>query len=173
MHEHFHQLQSAKPGYWHEVEGAELHRHSLSRPRVTCAVVSGCTAPGALGMASTPDGPPGRNPWGCRVGQFVAHLSAYGQVRGQPSMLLLEPQRLMASQRDRPATPDRVLVERMRSGDEPSLGELYDRHGGAAYSNAILIVGDWSDSEEDMSVAFWQQRRASRHFNPAHITVHS
>src|SRR5260370_161739 len=63
-------------------------------------------------------------------------------------MLLLEPQRVMASQRDRPATPDRVLVERMCSGDELSLGELYDRHGGAAYSLALVIVGEGADAEE-------------------------
>src|SRR5713226_5584658 len=86
-------------------------------------------------------------------------------------MLLLEPQRVMASQRDRPATPDRVLVERMRSGDEPSLGELYDRHGGAAYSLALVIVGEGADAEEVVADAFGQAWRTAGQFDPARGSV--
>ncbi len=86
-------------------------------------------------------------------------------------MLLLEPQRVMASQRDRPATPDRVLVERMCSGDELSLGELYDRHGGAAYSLALVIVGEGADAEEVVADAFGQAWRTAGQFDPARGSV--
>jgi RNA polymerase sigma-70 factor (ECF subfamily) len=86
-------------------------------------------------------------------------------------MLLLEPQRVMASHRDHPATPDRVLVERMGSGDEQSLGELYDRHGGAAYSLALVIVGERADAEEVVADAFGQAWRTAGEFDPARGSV--
>jgi len=38
--------------------------------------------------------------------------------------------------------PDRALVERMMGGDERALAEVYDRHGGPAYSLALAIVGE-------------------------------
>jgi RNA polymerase sigma-70 factor, ECF subfamily len=84
---------------------------------------------------------------------------------------VLEPQRAMASQRDRPAAPDRVLVERMGSGDERSLGELYDRHGSAAYSLALVIVGEWADAEEVVADAFGQAWRTAGQFDPGRGSV--
>jgi RNA polymerase sigma-70 factor (ECF subfamily) len=77
----------------------------------------------------------------------------------------------MASHRDRPATPDRVLVERMGSGDEQSLGELYDRHGGAAYSLALAIVGERADAEEVVADTFGQAWRTAGQFDPARGSV--
>lgn len=77
----------------------------------------------------------------------------------------------MASHRDHPATPDRVLVERMGSGDERSLGELYDRHGGAAYSLALVIVGERADAEEVVADAFGQVWRTAGQFDPARGSV--
>jgi RNA polymerase sigma-70 factor (ECF subfamily) len=80
-------------------------------------------------------------------------------------------QRVMASQAERPAMPDRVLVERIAAGDERALGALYDRHGGTAYSLALAIVGERADAEEVVVDAFGQAWRTAGQFDPARGSV--
>jgi RNA polymerase sigma-70 factor (ECF subfamily) len=80
-------------------------------------------------------------------------------------------QRVMARQTDRPAMPDRLLVERIAAGDEQALGALYDRHGGTAYSLALTIVGERADAEEVVVDAFGQAWRTAGQFDPARGSV--
>ncbi len=77
----------------------------------------------------------------------------------------------MASQTDRPAQPDRVLVERVVKGDERALGELYDRHAGTAYALAHTIVGERADAEEVVADAFGQAWRSAGQFDPSRGSV--
>lgn len=67
--------------------------------------------------------------------------------------------------------PDRALVSRMAAGDERALGELYDRHGSAAYSLARAIVGERADAEEVVADAFGQAWRTAGQFDPARGSV--
>ncbi len=77
----------------------------------------------------------------------------------------------MAGHANGPALMDRPLVERMAAGDERALGQLYDRHGGAAYSLALAIVGERADAEEVVADAFGQAWRTAVHFDPARGSV--
>ncbi len=77
----------------------------------------------------------------------------------------------MASQNDRPAIADCVLVERMAGRNERALGELYDRHGGAVYSLALAIVGERADAEEVVADSFGQAWRTAERFDPARGSV--
>jgi len=77
----------------------------------------------------------------------------------------------MASQNDRPAIADCVLLERMAGRNERALGELYDRHGGAVYSLALAIVGERADAEEVVADSFGQAWRTAERFDPARGSV--
>lgn len=66
---------------------------------------------------------------------------------------------------------DRTLVTRMETGDERALGDLYDRHGGSAYSLALAIVGERADAEEVVADAFAQAWRTAAQFDPARGSV--
>lgn len=68
-------------------------------------------------------------------------------------------------------TPERVLVARIAAGDEQALGELYDRHGRAAYALALAIVGERADAEETVADAFGQAWRTAGQFDPARGSV--
>jgi len=68
-------------------------------------------------------------------------------------------------------TPDHALVQRMAAGDERALGELYDRHGRAAYALACAIVGERADAEEVVVDVFGQAWRAAAQFEPARGSV--
>src|SRR5260370_7839722 len=59
----------------------------------------------------------------------------------------------------------------MCPGGELSLGELYDRHDGAAYSLALVIVGEGADAEEVVADAFGQAWRTAGQFDPARGSV--
>ncbi len=82
-----------------------------------------------------------------------------------------KPRSVMASQNDRPAIADCVLVERMAGRNERALGELYDRHGGAVYSLALAIVGERADAEEVVADSFGQAWRTAERFDPARGSV--
>ncbi|HYT70335.1 MAG TPA: sigma-70 family RNA polymerase sigma factor [Gemmatimonadales bacterium] len=68
-------------------------------------------------------------------------------------------------------TPERVLVAAIAAGDERALGELYDRHGRAAYALALAIVGERADAEETVADAFGQAWRTAGQFDPARGSV--
>ena len=70
-----------------------------------------------------------------------------------------------------PASPENALVSRLIAGDERALGELYDRHGGMAYSLACAIVPDPADAEEVVAEAFAQVWRTAATFDPARGNV--
>ena len=70
-------------------------------------------------------------------------------------------------------TPDHALVQRMAAGDERALGELYDRHGRAAYALARAIVGERADADEVVVDVFGQAWRAAAQFEPARGSVGS
>lgn len=77
----------------------------------------------------------------------------------------------MGSDTNRPAIPDRELVGRLATGDERALAELYDRHGGTAYSLALAIVGERADADEVVADAFGQAWRTAAEFDPARGSV--
>lgn len=66
---------------------------------------------------------------------------------------------------------ERALVERMAAGEERALGELYDRHGGMAYSLALAIVREGADAEEVVADAFGQMWRRAAQYDPARGSV--
>ena len=70
-------------------------------------------------------------------------------------------------------TPDHALVRRMAAGDERALGELYDRHGRAAYALACAIVGERADADEVLVDVFQQAWRSAAQFEPARGSVGS
>lgn len=49
---------------------------------------------------------------------------------------------------------DADLLERIRTGDEAALGELYDRHAGLVLSVALRVVGDRELAEEILQDTF-------------------
>jgi len=57
---------------------------------------------------------------------------------------------------------DTVLVERMRSGDESAIGQLYDRYSGIVYSVALRVLNDTGAAEDVLQEVFLQLWR-----NPA------
>jgi RNA polymerase sigma-70 factor, ECF subfamily len=59
---------------------------------------------------------------------------------------------------------DHELIGRIAAGDEQALGEVYDRHGGMAYSLACAIVRDAADAEEVVADAFAQLWRTAGSF---------
>src|SRR5436190_2993970 len=67
--------------------------------------------------------------------------------------------------------PDRSLIERIASGDERALGDLYDRHGRMTYALAFAIVRERADAEEVVVDAFGQAWRTAPQFDPARGTV--
>lgn len=70
-------------------------------------------------------------------------------------------------------TPDHALVRQMAAGDERALGELYDRHGPAAYALARAIVGERADADEVVVDVFQQAWRSAAQFEPARGSVGS
>ncbi|MEP7344588.1 MAG: sigma-70 family RNA polymerase sigma factor [Gemmatimonadaceae bacterium] len=70
-----------------------------------------------------------------------------------------------------PASSESALVSRLIAGDERALGELYDRHGGMAYSLACAIVPDPADAEEVVAEAFAQIWRSAATFDPSRGNV--
>lgn len=66
---------------------------------------------------------------------------------------------------------DRALIERMAAGEERALAELYDRHGGMAYSLAVAIVREGADAEEVVADAFGQMWRSAAQYDPGRGSV--
>jgi RNA polymerase sigma-70 factor, ECF subfamily len=66
---------------------------------------------------------------------------------------------------------DLAAVARLAAGDERGLAELYDRHGGLAYSLATAILRDGPDAEEVVADAFSQVWRTAANFDPARGSV--
>src|SRR5712692_6644108 len=94
------------------------------------------------------------------------------QVRGcAVDVVARKPRSVMASQIDRPAIADCVLVERVAGRDERALGDLYDRHGAPVYSLALAIVGERADAEEVVADSFGQAWRTAEQFDPARGSV--
>lgn len=68
---------------------------------------------------------------------------------------------------------DRVLAQRVRSGDRVALGEVYDRHASAAMAVAMRIVADREQAEDlvhDTFVVIWQK---IDRFDPARGSLRS
>lgn len=61
---------------------------------------------------------------------------------------------------------DARLVERTRSGDSEALGELYDRHAGAALAVALRVTGDRQEAEDVVHDAFVVVWRKIARFDP-------
>jgi RNA polymerase sigma factor (sigma-70 family) len=62
-------------------------------------------------------------------------------------------------ERQRFAWAERALVERLHSGDEAALEELYDQLGGFVYGLAVRVIGDRQVAEDvtqDVFVAIWE-----------------
>jgi RNA polymerase sigma-70 factor, ECF subfamily len=70
-------------------------------------------------------------------------------------------------------SPDHALAQRMAVGDERALGELYDRHGRAAYALVYAIVGERADAEEVVVDVFRQAWQSAAQFDPARGSVGS
>ncbi len=70
-------------------------------------------------------------------------------------------------------TPDHALVQRMAAGDERALGELYDRHGRAAYALVCAIVGERADADEVVVDVFKQAWHSAARFEAARGSVGS
>jgi len=70
-------------------------------------------------------------------------------------------------------TPDHALVQRMAAGDERALGELYDRHGRAAYALVCAIVRERADADEVVVDVFRQAWHSAARFEPARGSVGS
>jgi RNA polymerase sigma-70 factor, ECF subfamily len=66
---------------------------------------------------------------------------------------------------------DLAAVARLVAGDERGLAELYDRHGGMAYSLAAAILRDGPDAEEVVADAFSQVWRTAANFDPGRGSV--
>ena len=62
---------------------------------------------------------------------------------------------------------DRQRIERIRTGDESALRELYDALGGHVFALALRITGSREDAEEVLQDTFVQVHRASDRFDPA------
>ncbi|CAN5603805.1 sigma-70 family RNA polymerase sigma factor [soil metagenome] len=62
---------------------------------------------------------------------------------------------------------DTDLVQRLQSGDEQALAELYRRFGGLVYSIAYRVVGDHALAEEIMQDAFLNCWNKADSFRPA------
>jgi len=69
------------------------------------------------------------------------------------------------------ASRDAALVGRIAAGDEPALGELYDRFGGVIYAVAYRIAGAAADAEEVVMEAFAQAWREAPRFDPSRGSV--
>ena len=62
-------------------------------------------------------------------------------------------------ERRRGSWAERSLVERLRSGDESALEELYDQLAGFVYGLALRVIGDKQAAEDvtqDVFVAIWE-----------------
>jgi RNA polymerase sigma-70 factor (ECF subfamily) len=69
------------------------------------------------------------------------------------------------------ATSDADLVARIARGDEAALGDLYDRHSGAAYGLALRIVRDGSLAEDAVQEAFLAVWRGAARFDATRARV--
>jgi RNA polymerase sigma-70 factor (ECF subfamily) len=67
-------------------------------------------------------------------------------------------------ERERGATRDDDLVQRVADGDERALGELYDRHGRTAYGLALRILRDPGLAEDAVQEAFVGVWRSAARF---------
>jgi RNA polymerase sigma-70 factor, ECF subfamily len=62
---------------------------------------------------------------------------------------------------------DAQLVQRVALGDEPALGELYDRHANAVFRLAFRLVGDRQLAEEVLQETYLALWNRAELFNPA------
>lgn len=60
---------------------------------------------------------------------------------------------------------DRVLLGRMRDGDERALGELYDRWQPRVHGLALALLRDASEAEDVTEETFWQAWRHAARFD--------
>lgn len=64
-------------------------------------------------------------------------------------------------------SPDSILVERLRSGDEAALAQLYDRYSGMLFSMLLRILKDSHTAEELLQDLFLQLWRNPGRFDAA------
>jgi RNA polymerase sigma-70 factor, ECF subfamily len=62
---------------------------------------------------------------------------------------------------------DEVLVQRVASGDESALSDLYDRYAGLVYGTGIRYLGDRGTAEELVQDVFTSVWKNSAAFDPA------
>ena len=67
---------------------------------------------------------------------------------------------------DTPTVPDEMLFARVLQRDQAALTELYDRHGRAAYSLALRVVGNPETAEEVVQEAFMTLWRRAETYRP-------
>ncbi|MEP7324422.1 MAG: sigma-70 family RNA polymerase sigma factor [Gemmatimonadota bacterium] len=74
-------------------------------------------------------------------------------------------------------TGDLPLIQRIASGDERAVGELYDRYGAVLYAVTFRILGERADAEEVVMETFAQVWREATRFDtergsvPAWLTM--
>ena len=71
----------------------------------------------------------------------------------------------------RPRAADGELVARAARGEEPAIGQLYDRYGPVLYAVAYRIVGQRADAEEVVLDAFAQAWREASRFEAGRGSV--
>lgn len=65
-----------------------------------------------------------------------------------------------------PNNPDEAaLVERIRSGEETAMAEMYDRYSGIVYGVALRVLGDTSAAEDVLQEVFLQLWRNPQAFD--------
>ena len=69
------------------------------------------------------------------------------------------------------AETDLELMERIRSGEDRALSDLYDRHGAVMYSLARSIVSEPADAEEVVADAFLQIWRGAPQYERGRASV--
>nr|WP_233159607.1 sigma-70 family RNA polymerase sigma factor [Actinophytocola xanthii] len=63
---------------------------------------------------------------------------------------------------DDPSPEDRLLLERLRAGEDAAFGELFSRHSTAVYRLAVGLVNDRAEAEDLTAEAFFRVLQAIR-----------
>jgi RNA polymerase sigma-70 factor, ECF subfamily len=61
---------------------------------------------------------------------------------------------------------DEALIERIRSGDETAMADMYERYSGIVYGVALRVLGDTGAAEDVLQEVFLQLWRNPQAFDP-------
>lgn len=64
-----------------------------------------------------------------------------------------------------PNNQDAALIERIRSGDETAMADMYDRYSGIVYGVALRVLGDAAAAEDVLQEVFLQLWRHPQAFD--------